>query len=146
MRIALYATLWFIASGYAILRGGEPERAGAACLLWLSAGIFIFRPFVALDLFALDKGAVIVDATALAALLVLALKANRTWPIWACSAQVVAVTAHLIRYLDLHEAPMAYALMFRAPSYLQCVVLIIGTRMYQLALQKGDSCSSWRTF
>lgn len=145
VRIAIYMTLWLIASGYAILRGGEPERAGAAILVWLTAGTFIFRPFVKMNLVDLDLGTFAVDLIALIALLVLALRANRSWPLWACSAQLIAVSAHLVRWVNLEIAPGAYATMIKAPSYIQCITLIIGTMAYQKALRRDGSVTSWRT-
>ena len=145
MRIAIYMSLWFIATGYAVLRGGEPERAGAACLAWLTAGTFIFRPFVKMNLVSLDLGTFAVDAIALVALLVLALQANRSWPLWACSAQLIAVLAHIIRSVEVEIAPGAYATMIKAPSYIQCITLIIGTMAYRRALRRIGSVASWRT-
>ena len=145
VRIATYATLWILASVYAILRGGEPERVGAVCLLWLSTGFLIVRQFTTFNDSGIDVGSMIVDSVGLVALLTLALKANRTWPIWACSAQVIAITAHIVRYMAVHEVYLAYAIMFRAPGYLQCIVLLVGAYSHHQRVLKGVNYSSWRT-
>jgi hypothetical protein len=145
VRIAAYAALWMFATGYAVVRGGQPERLGAAILLWLTAGPFIVTPFATVTSLTLDRGAMAVDLIGLAGLLYLALKTDRNWPIWACSAQVIAVTGHLVRFLQLREDPLAYAAMIRAPAYIQCLALLAGTVAYHRRAQKGGSFTFWRT-
>jgi hypothetical protein len=145
VRIAAYTALLLIVVGYAIHRGGEPERSGAAVLLWLSFGTFLFRPFIALNYLSIDMGTLIVDLVGLAGFLYLGLKIDRTWTIWACSAQVIAVTGHVVRYMQLQEAPLAYAVMIRGPAYIQCLALLIGTLAYRRKGLKAASSTSWQT-
>jgi len=144
VRIAIYAGLWLIVSSYAILMGGKLERAGTAIMLWLSAGIFFVRPFVDFSIFSLDISSLIVDLIGLAGLLYLALTTDRNWPLWACSAQVIAVTGHLVRVVQSGEAPLAYAAMIRAPAYIQLIALLVGTIAAQRSRAKRDSITSWR--
>jgi len=125
--------------------GGKLERAGAAVLLWLSVGTFLFRPFIEFRLVSLDFGSLIVDLIGLAGFLYLALTSDRNWPLWACSAQVIAVTGHLVRFVQIAEAPLAYAAMIRAPAYIQCIALLAGTIAFRRSSGKPGNTTFWRT-
>jgi hypothetical protein len=144
VRIAIYTAFWLSAAGYAILRGGPAERIGAAILLWLSVGVFVTQPFLALG-YHLDKGAFLIDLIGLAGFLYLGLKSDRTWTIWACSAQVIAVVGHIVSFVALNQAALAYGVMTRGPAYIQCLALLIGTRAYSKKAAKDANSIFWPT-
>ena len=113
-------------------------------MLWLSAGIFLIRPFAGFNFISLDLGSLIVDLVGLSALLYLAVPSDRTWPLWACSAQVIAVTGHLVRVVQTEQDPLAYAAMIRAPAYIQLIALLAGTvAAHQNRVKRGNT-TSWR--
>jgi exosortase/archaeosortase len=131
-------------TGYAMVRGGGPERLGAVVLLWLTVGVLIIGPLLSMHL-RIDWAGVIVDLIGLASFLYLGLRTDRTWTLWACSAQVIAVIGHLVSYIQAHEADLAYGVMTRGPAYIQCLALLIGTRAYSNRAAKRASSTFWPT-
>jgi hypothetical protein len=113
----------------AIKWGGWPERAGAFAFIvmdlidwyyhWLISGPGTYR--------SIDIGHLIVDSYMMVAMLALALEADRQWTLWAAAAQVVALMSHPIRLLSGAVDTVAYAIMIRAPSWVQLALIVVGT-------------------
>lgn len=98
--------------GYALARGGAPERWGAAIVL---AGMVLS------NLAALRSGHLylatdilffIVDASEAAALIVLACVANRFWPLWTAMLQLDAVFTEIVMFAH-STPPFSYGLALR---------------------------------
>lgn len=108
----------------ALWRGGWPERFGASAMVvaWIATGL-VYNSI-------LQRGAqigpMVVDLLLLVALLFIALKSNRWWPMWACAFQALNVV--------LHVAMMADAVLWRRAawiasscfSYLTMLALLCG--------------------
>jgi hypothetical protein len=127
MRTALYLILWGLCCCYAFAKGGRLERIGAAVTLWITAGsLLLLVPFVTAHL-DVNLGGTLIDGLATPACFYLALTTRRSWTLWFCAAQLVALLGHMVHYLLTGEAGLAYAIMTRAPSYIQCFSLLAGT-------------------
>ncbi|MET0251475.1 MAG: hypothetical protein ABW203_04775 [Novosphingobium sp.] len=108
--------------------GGWPERAAALSFCgmivvdryyhWLtgSHGTYVHT----------DWGHLIVDSYMMASLLAITLWADRQWTLWAAAAQVIALLSHPIRLLSGAVDTMAYAILIRAPSWLQLGLILGG--------------------
>ncbi len=133
---------------YAWRKGAEPERATAAALIlmaaldppyhWLIAGGGHYRQ--------IDIGHLAIDAIALGMTGWIALKANRWWTLWVASAQVIAVLSHFLRLMSAQIDPLVYAILIRAPSYLQIALLVVGTWLHSRRVRTRVSMPSWRSF
>lgn len=123
----LYALVLPASCAFAIWRGGADERAGAAIMLVGSAVSVIFALLPAFDWAASRGGLVAVDLGVLAALLVLALRTTRFWPLWMTAFHLIGVTTHLAVLLQPSRALQAYAMLQGFWAYPMLAARVIGT-------------------
>lgn len=126
LRIVFLVTL-LAACAYAWWRGRRDERRGAVVIL-----VGAFASYPAAVLFghrwqAPEYGVLVVDALALGALLVIALRSERYWPIWGTAFQLVAVVTHLATMVDSSVLPRAYSLAQPFWAYPLLASLVAGT-------------------
>ena len=109
---------------YALWRGGGPERLAAALILsdWLTS------PFLqSHDAFHHAQIAIFaLDALLAAALVTIALRANRYWPLWAAAFQILEILIHVAMLVDHHVRPRAYFIGMEVTSYLILMALVVG--------------------
>ena len=129
-------------------RGAAPER--------LVLGVFI--SMIALDrLYHLiahsgahfqnvDIGHLTIDLLGAVALLVIALYANRQYPLWLSALQFIAVISHIIRAISPEVDKGAYSIFMVAPSYLQILVFTLGLSVHLRYQQKHGPYRSWRLY
>ena len=67
----------------------------------------------------------------MAVLFFVALKANRFYPIWLSSFQIVVVLSHFTRGVSAREAPLAYALLTYGPYVFQIIILTFGIALHR---------------
>ena len=128
---------------YSMWRGGGPERAGAGIII---AGdvltVLVARVYA--DRFAgIETGILIVDALMFAAFFLLALTANRFWPIWITGLQGVSVMVHGAMAIAPSVIPWAYAFGLAIWSYPILILLIAGTRRHRDRLARNGVDRSW---
>jgi len=138
-----YLSLLIACCGFAYLRGGAPERIGAAIM-----AIGSFLTVAALSTLAeryrsVELGVFLVDVATLFALLVLALRANRYWPLWVAALQLVATTAHAVKLVDPEVIRRAYAFALVFWSYPILLLIMLGTWRHQQRLAKFGVDRSW---
>lgn len=92
----------------------------------------------------INIGHLVIDVSVLLALIPIAMRANRIYPIWILAAQLISVTMHFNRELAPGLPPMAYWLMPRVPSYIQLVAFAIGLGCQIYRTRGGRSYRSWR--
>ena len=128
LRYAIQVGLLAAVAILAWRRGGQPERQAATVLV---AMLLINAAYLVFDGGAdyVDVGTfhVFNDGWALAAILAIALTADRFWTLWLAALQVIAALAHFVRMADVTVHPMVYAIMIRAPYWCQIGVLAWGT-------------------
>ena len=132
----------------AFWKGGGPERAVAAAF-WL-AMIVPHRIFhlttgwtVVVDTIDIPHAAL--DLFFLFVVCAIAIQANRMYPLWFAALQLVAVMAHLARAATPDIAPIAYAVMYLGPSYLQTIVLGVGVWRHIRRKGRHGPYPDWRT-
>lgn len=136
-----------LATGYAWRKGAGPERATAAALIlmfaldplyhWLIAGGGHYGQ--------VDLGHLAIDLITLGTTGWIALKADRWWTLWVASAQVIALLSHFLRLISLQIDPLVYAVLIRAPSYLQIALLVMGTWLHSRRTATTANLSRWRS-
>lgn len=143
LRFAIWFALLAFAVVFALSRGGRPEKQTVAILV---AMLLLDRAYHAVAgpslYLGMDEFHAFNDIWALAAMVTVALTANRFWPLWVASAQVIAVSAHFVRAEDLGLQPIIYAAMTSAPSWLQIVVLMMGTWNFRRRHRKAGFATS----
>jgi hypothetical protein len=143
MRVMLYLSLLTICAIYALRRGGAPERTTTVAIILMVASDPLVHAVTPSRYSSLDPGHLVIDSLALAAFMVIALRANRYWPLWVSAFQLIAVVAHAGRLLDVEIHKTAYGLMQVLWSYPMLVVLALGTRAHQARLRQYGVDPSW---
>ena len=123
-----YNIVLLLCCGYALWRGGGPERLGAAMMF---AGSML--SWAALDYSgtfhaSVETGIFAVDVALLVGLGAIALFSDRFWPLWATGFHLVGVLTHGAVLAGTEVAPLAYAHALGLWSYLTLFSLAAGTR------------------
>ena len=130
---------------FALRKGEEPERLVA---LILTAAFLLdlgnHAAFGDPAWFAVNPGHVVIDTWAFVALMWVALRANRGWPLWASAAQVIVIMAHIAKLWDPAMVRKAYWAMTQMPLILQLVVLALGTLAHVARSRRIGWYHSWR--
>lgn len=127
--------------------GAGPER-------WL-IGIFIatmVMPIYAFWLLGLGDSVagpfswiyVIIDLVATAMFVVIALNANRNYPIWVAAFQLVAIGAHVVKGLVDTVSPLAYAILAISPSYFELLLILAGFIRHVRRERRFGPYREWR--
>lgn len=128
--------------------GGSPER-------WL-AGVFVMTMVLpiyvarALGVGPLEVGPyagvqVLLDLAAVAVFVIIALNANRNYPLWIAGFQLVAVGAHMVRALVDSISPLSFAILVIGPSYGQLLALSVGFARHRLRERRFGPYRAWRS-
>jgi flagellar motor component MotA len=129
--------------GYAFWRGSAPERVVAcACLVAVAATVAATLPREN-DFEVVEFEVLIVDASLLAVLFYIALRANRFWPIVATSLQAVTVVVHLAKAANPELVAPVYAFASTGTSLGILLCLWIGTLRHRRRLRKYGNDPSW---
>lgn len=142
---AVTLVCWLLA-GVALWRGGGPERA-CALTIWAMLTIddvyhLITGPYFPLDY--VDPWHAFVDFAPFVALMVIAVYANRFYPLVLAAAQLVAVTTHIVRALVPDISGLSYWLLYTTPMYFQLMVLAGGMWRHYRRLERTGPYRDWR--
>jgi len=130
---------------YALLRGGGPERVCAtAFLIATLLTVLVVRP-ASIRFASIDLGILSVDMALLILLTVVAILANRLWPMAMAAMQLVEVAGHVARASPI-VMPYAYATILAIWSYPMLALLIAATYRHRRRVAKIGSDPSWRRF
>jgi hypothetical protein len=138
-----FFTLLFICCLYAFVAGGAPERVGAAIygLGCLASHLAYSAPPIKFQ--SVETGVLIVDVLAFAAFILLALRANRFWPIWVSALIGIGLLAHPARWAGPETVPWAYQIMLSIWSYPSLALIAIGTFNHRRRLARFGADPSW---
>lgn len=108
--------------------GRAPERFLASLLLAIIASdLLLAMPDpgrVAYDSFRIEIA--VRDAFVLAGVGAIALRANRLYPLVMAGAALVAVLAHLMRWLELYQGHFSYLVLTTAPDFVIFAAFLVG--------------------
>lgn len=131
---------------YAIRCGGGPERIIGATILATVVADPILHLALNVRFGSVDPTHLIIDVARFGAFTLVALRANRFWPIWLAGLQMLALGAHLTREMELSIHPVVYAVMKAMWSYGMVVLLVFATRHHQRLIAGGATRKSWSSF
>jgi hypothetical protein len=143
MRIVLFLFVLSFSVVYALRRGGEPERAVAIILILMAISDPLVHVVTPEKFTVLDPGHFIIDLVGWIAMLSIALRAKRFWPLCVSALQTISLIAHITKFLDYSIHPVAYGIMQVASSYPLLITLIIGTYNHQKRLRRIGSDAPW---
>lgn len=131
--------------GYALARGGPPERIAAtlqiaAFALYLTVHfLFETRTFKTMNL-----GTTLLDIILLFALVVLAWRSTRFWPLWVAGWQLASVVAHFAKLLDPAMLPAGYAIQTQFWAYPMLIATAAGAWRHRARQRAGDPDPPWK--
>lgn len=132
-----------LVSGYALWRGGAPERwAGVLLALAATATYFSYSPD-AVRFRSVEVGVLIVDLTLTGALWWLALRSNRIWPMLITALQFASTLVHISKAIDLGMSPWAYHFLLKLGGYPILLALAVGTARHDARLRRYGVDLPW---
>jgi hypothetical protein len=139
----LYYTLLDVCWIYALFKGGIPERMGTSILALASALTVAALSSPATVYISIESGVFVVDLACFTAFLVLALRANRYWPLWIAGLQLIGTSAHAVKLAYPEVIPKAYAFVTVFWGYPMLLILVLGTFRHQQRLARFGVDRSW---
>ena len=143
-QVILFNAFLIVACGYAFWAGGAPERWTAAVFVIAAAATFVapfwdaLRPFRQVEPLLL-----LVDVLMLAALMWVALQANRYWPLYVTALHIITIAIHGVKALQPHLVPWMYAGASGKIAYPMLVLLAIGALRHRSRLARFGSDRDW---
>lgn len=144
-RHVLQGAIFLCLAGYALLRGDAPEKliglifASAIAVEALHHTYWGYR--ASDDVNVIHAG---LDLLMFVSLALIAMNANRIYPLWILAAQLIALLSHLQRGLFPEIHPLAYWAMIRLPSYLQMLAYAAGLLACRRRLAHNIKFPPWR--
>src|SRR6478735_1773010 len=128
--VILALALFCAAGFFAVARGGPPERLAAVIIVcWILADVAVHLVF---------------DGGELVAIVWLALRANRRWPLWAAAAQLICFSGHMAVLISPEGMRRAYWAMTQLPPYIQLTSLLLGAVWHARRFERIGPYRSWR--
>jgi hypothetical protein len=122
--------------------GGPSERAGAGILLAMVAIAYVGILFQAPVFHRVDPIGLAVDLIGLAGFCWLAFSSRKFWPVWAASLQLLSMSAHLVRALDVPVRAPVYYWMKGLPTL--GVLMLLGWATWRhRRMQRRAKRGSW---
>jgi len=126
-------------------RGGPPERLAATIIVaWVVSDVFFSLVSGPFGFDRVDATQVLLDGGELVAIMWLALRANRMWPLWAAAAQLMCVSGHLVAFVEPGGMKRAYWAMTQLPAYIQLIALVCGAVAHARRYERIGPYRSWR--
>jgi hypothetical protein len=141
--IQVYYAFAVACCAYVGIRGGSPERIGAAIILVGSALTTFAMSAPAGRYASVEIGAFLVDVAALFAFLALSMRAERFWPLCVTALQIIGTAGHAVKFLDVEVIRTAYAFAMAVWSYPMWFLIVLGTWNHQKRLARFGADKSW---
>ena len=129
----VFWNLLFVVCAFSVVRGHTDERiAAGACAAATVITHFIIGP-LKIKYSTVEPGLMALDLAMLAVFVALALRSSRFWPLWVAGLQLTLTMAHLLKAIDEHLIPRAYAAAVVFWSYPILFIILVGcwrTRKY----------------
>ena len=130
---------------WAFAQGDAPERWAGTVLSAAVLAAVVVSAFGQPDDY---RGVILVyligDSLVFLALIPLAMRANRIYPIWLLAAQLIAVAMHFQRELVPGIHPLAYFVLVHGPSWVQVAAFAAGMTAHRRRIARFGSYRSWK--
>ncbi len=143
LRVYVFAALLVVTSGYALWRGGAPERVVATGLvLAYVATVLSWSPLPS-RFYGMELNVFAVDVALFALLIIVAMRADRGWPFLVAALQLDAVGAHFVKLVAPDTIRVAYALLIAIWSWPVQMLLAVGTWRHVRRMTVDGYDRSW---
>lgn len=141
--IAIFYVVQTVVSAHALIRGGGPERAAGGTLFVAAVVSSAAQIVLGMNFNELAWALFSVDVALLVAIMILVALADRFWPMWLSSLQILAVANHGVRAYDPAVMGYVYWLFAGKIAYPMLAVLFIGTQRHCQRLTSGGVEFGW---
>ena len=141
MIAVLFIALWLGVCAYALWRGGQPERFVA--IIFLIAAPLSSAVYSANLWHGMQIGIFAVDVVMLGLLLIIALRANRYWPIGMAAMQVLQVVGQLLKLADRDMPVIIYWIGAAVWAYPMLILLLLGALRHRNRVKRLGPEPSW---
>jgi hypothetical protein len=133
-RVLIYRALMLGICGYALIRGKADARIVALVFLVGDLATLAVRSSTYSTV---ETSVLVIDIIAFLAFTYAALISDRFWPLWVSGLQLTTSLGHVLKAVDSHLMPLAYAAALRFWAYPILIILAIGTwRSHRRTLQE----------
>ena len=119
-------TLLLVTCGYALWRGRKYEQLSALIFISATVASVVARSALHENYSAVARSDLVIDLLVLIALVVVALRSDRFWPLWVAGLQLTISLSHVLKAIQPDLVPIAYAAAERFWSYPTLIILFIG--------------------
>lgn len=145
LQSVLVLILFVVSTLVAYRRGGPPEQLAAAVIIgWILADAAYHLLFGPSGFARVDPVHLVLDGGEMVAILWIALRANRMWPLWAAAAQLICVSGHVAALIEPGGMRRAYWAMTQLPQYIQLTALLLGAAAHARRQRVIGPYRSWR--
>ena len=123
----IFWTLLVVTCGYALWRGRKYEQLSALVFIAASVGSVVARSALQENYSAVARSDLAIDLLVLIALVGVALRSDRFWPLWVAGLQLTISLSHVLKAIQPDLLPLAYAAAERFWSYPTLIILFIGS-------------------
>jgi hypothetical protein len=127
--IPRYLIFWaflLFTCGYALWRGRKFEQLSALVFIAASVASLLSHAPARERYMGIEISDLVIDLIVLAALIAIALKSDRFWPLWVAGLQLTVSVSHLMKAIQPDLMPFAYAAAERFWSYPILLILFAG--------------------
>lgn len=139
----VYLSYLVICCLYGLVRGGAPERIAVAILVSAVAASSLTPRVTQYRFEQVDLGLLAVDTLLFAAVVSLATKAQRWWPMWWAAVKANSVLTHLLMFVPI-LMPWSYSVGYSLWSIPSPLIIAIGTMRHQARRKRFGSDPAWR--
>lgn len=144
IHVVAFTTTFLACFAYAFVAGGRPERfAMVAQLIAFVWGVFAIS-FRWTNWDGFPVGVAVSDLGLALALVVLALKSNRLWPVVLAGLQVSAVFAHVAKLLSFPLPTAGYAIFVQLWGWPMLLVTAFGTYKHRQRTRRNGPEKDWK--
>jgi hypothetical protein len=145
LEVTFALTLFLGAGLLAFWHGGQPERIAAGIIIgWILTDVAYHLLFGPSGFETVDPVHLVIDGAELIAIVWLALRANRMWPLWAAAAQLICVSGHVAAFVEVGGMTRAYWALTQLPPFIQLVALVLGAVAHTRRFERIGPYRSWR--
>jgi hypothetical protein len=118
-------SLLLITCGYALWRGRKYEQLSALVFIAASVASVLARSALEERYLAVARSDLVIDSLVLVAIVAIALRSDRFWPLWVAGLQLTISMSHVLKAIRPDLLPMAYAAAERFWSYPTLIILFV---------------------
>ncbi|MEP9404453.1 hypothetical protein [Sphingomonas sp. VNH70] len=143
MNAYLYLILLALAAGYAWRRGGAPERLVASLIVAAVVASAIALGFSTRVFGSKEVGLFVVDLVLCVAVVLVALHAERFWPLWLSALLILSVLLQLAIWYAPYYYRAIYLILHALSAYPTLMLLAAGTARHRRRLMQHGLDPAW---